>query len=251
MIEGALHAGLGWTVASGLVAASFGTSFITAAFGIGGGAVLLAILATLVPPAALIPVHGLVQFGSNAGRAVIMFRHRDQSVLVPFIAGSLVGVAVGGSVVVQLPPEVLQIGIGLFILWSVLATPPVFMRRSAAIAGVASSFLTMFFGGTGPFVAAYVKTMNFTRMTYVATHALLMTVQHLLKTAAFGFLGFAFGQWMPLIAAMIGSGFLGTLTGRQILIRIDEKRFKIVLNAILIVLALRLIWAGTMGVFAQ
>ena len=248
MIEGALHAGLGWTVAGWLVAASFGTSFITAAFGIGGGGVLLAILASLVPPAALIPVHGLVQLGSNVGRAAIMFRHRDQGVLVPFTVGAVVGVALGGSVVVQLPPDILRIGVGLFILWSVLATPPAFMRRSAAIAGGFSSFLTMFFGGTGPFVAAYVKTMGFTRMTHVATHALLMTVQHLLKTVAFGFLGFAFGVWMPLIAAMIASGFLGTVVGKKVLARIDEKRFKLVLNAILIVLALRLIWAGADGV---
>ncbi|MEE8456248.1 MAG: sulfite exporter TauE/SafE family protein, partial [Limibaculum sp.] len=77
---------------------------------------------------------------------------------------------------------------------------------------------------------------------------LLMTVQHLLKTVAFGFLGFAFSLWMPLIAAMIVSGFLGTVAGRQVLARIDEKRFKFVLNAILIVLALRLIWAGGQGV---
>ena len=248
MIEGALHAGLGWTVAGTLAAASFGTSFITAAFGVGGGGVLLAVLASLVPPAALIPVHGLVQLGSNAGRAAIMFRHRDQGVLAPFAAGALVGVALGGSVVVQLPPDMLRIGVGLFILWSVLAAPPAFMRRSAAIAGGFSSFLTMFFGGTGPFVAAYVKTMGFGRLTHVATHALLMTVQHLLKTVAFGFLGFAFSHWLPLIAAMIASGFLGTVAGRQVLTRIDEKRFKLVLNAILVVLALRLIWAGGQGV---
>jgi uncharacterized membrane protein YfcA len=247
MIEMGLHAGLGWTVAGFVVLASFGTSFLTAAFGIGGGGVLLAILASLLPPPALIPVHGLVQLGSNVGRAAIMFRHRDQGVLVPFTLGSLAGVALGGSVVVQLPPSVLQIGVGLFVLWTVLATPPAFMRRSAAIAGGFSSFLTMFFGGTGPFVAAYVKTLQFPRMTHVATHAILMTVQHGLKTIAFGFLGFAFSEWMPLIAAMIASGFLGTVAGRQVLMRIDEKRFKLVLNAILIVLSLRLIWAGASG----
>jgi len=60
MTDVALHAGLGWTVAGLVVAASFATSFLTAAFGIGGGAVLLAILASLMPSAALIPVHGVV-----------------------------------------------------------------------------------------------------------------------------------------------------------------------------------------------
>jgi uncharacterized membrane protein YfcA len=176
VIESALPPGVGWLIASLITAASFGTSFITAAFGIGGGTVLLAILASLIPPTALIPVHGLVQLGSNAGRAAIMFSHRDQGVLLAFTAGSVAGVALGSSVVVQLPPHVLKVGVGLFILWSVLTAPPAFMRKSAAITGVLSSFLTMFFGGTGPFVAAYVKTLGGSRKTFVATHALLMTV---------------------------------------------------------------------------
>jgi uncharacterized membrane protein YfcA len=121
------------------------------------------------------------------------------------------------------------------------------MRRSAAIAGGFSSFLTMFFGGTGPFVAAYVRTMDLGRMAHLATHSLFMTIQHLLKTVVFGFLGFAFSIWAPLIAAMIAAGFAGTVIGRQVLTRIDEKRFKFILSAILIVLALRMIWSGAMG----
>jgi len=176
-----------------------------------------------------------------------MFRHRDQGVLLPFVLGSLAGVALSGSLVVQLPPSALQTGVGLFILWSVMATPPAFMRRSAAIAGGISSFLTMFFGGTGTFVVAYVKTLNFPLMTLVATHALLITFQHGLKTVAFGFLGFALGEWLPLIAAMMASGFLGIVVGRHVLMRIDEKWFRVVLNGILVVLSLRLIWAGAVG----
>jgi uncharacterized membrane protein YfcA len=59
-------------------------------------------------------------------------------------------------------------------------------------------------------------------------------------------LGFAYGPWVPLMAAMIASGFLGTLAGRQVLMRIDEQKFKFALNTILVLLALRLIWAGGM-----
>lgn len=238
------HAGLGWPVAGAIVALSFVTSFITAAFGIGGGAVMLAVLATLLPAPAIIPVHGLVQLGSNVGRAALLLRHLFRPVLVPFTLGSLVGVALGGSMVVQLSPATIQIGVGGFILWSVLATPPAFMRRSAALAGGFSSFLTMFFGGTGPFVAAFVKAQGLGRMAHVATQSTLMTVQHLLKTIVFGLLGFAFSDWFALIALLIAAGFLGTLAGSRVLARIDERRFKLALSGILVVLALRLIWGG-------
>ncbi|SFR46886.1 sulfite exporter TauE/SafE family protein [Litoreibacter janthinus] len=239
-----LHAGLGWPVAGTLLAFSFAGSFITVAFGIGGGAIMLAVLATLLPAAAIIPVHGLVQLGSNVGRAAIMVKHMRLDLLGSFTVGALIGIILGGSFVVQLQAGWIQIGVGLFILWSILARPPAFLRRSGLVTGAFSSFLTMFFGGTGPFVATYVKAQNLERHAHVASHAMLMTMQHLLKTLAFGFLGFAFSTWAGLIALLIAFGVLGTLTGRLVLARIDEQRFKFALNAILAVLAIRLIYAG-------
>lgn len=239
-----MHAGLGWPIAGTLLAVSFVGSFITVAFGIGGGAVMLAVLATLLPAAAIIPVHGLVQLGSNAGRAGLMMKFMRFDLLGVFTVGAVIGILLGGSVVVQLHPGWIQIGVGCFILWSVLATPPAFLRRSGLITGVFSSFLTMFFGGTGPFVATFIKAQNLDRHAHVATHAMLMTVQHLLKTIAFGLLGFAFTMWAGLIAMLIAFGVLGTLVGRLALARIDEKRFVFALNAVLTILALRLVYAG-------
>ena len=243
------HAGLGWPTASALLAVSFASSFITIAFGIGGGAVMLAVLATLLPAAAIVPVHGLVQLGSNAGRAAIMTRYMRFDLLGPFAIGALIGIVLGGSLVVQLEAGWIQIGVGLFILWSVIAKPPAFLKRSGVITGMFSSFLTMFFGGTGPFVATYVKAQDLDRHAHVATHAMFMTLQHLLKTVAFGILGFAFSIWAGLIILLIVAGVLGTLAGRVMLAKIDDRRFRIVLNVILTLLAARLIYAGAVDIF--
>ena len=242
-----IHAGLGWPAAMTLTGLSFLTSFMTVALGIGGGAVMLAVMAVLLPAAAIIPVHGLVQLGSNAGRLSIMLAHVQRAVLPAFILGAIVGVTVGGSMVVQLPAGAIQLGVGAFILWSVFFKPPGFMRNSASVTGVISSFLTMFFGGTGPFVATFVKAQGLDRMAHVATHAALMTIQHLLKILVFGFLGFAFAQWIGFVALLIASGFAGTVVGRKVLTKIDEKRFLLFLNIVLTVLALRLIWSGIEG----
>ena len=244
MIDALLPPEIGPAIAGGLMAISFVTSFITAAFGIGGGVVLIAVLAMLLPPAALIPVHAVVQLGSNAGRFFIMRAHVDWPIWGVFVIGAAVGVAIGGVIVVDLPPHVLQIGIGAFILWSIMAKPPAFLRHSAWLAGGVSSVLTMFFGATGPFVAAYLKSHGYGRMTMVAMQGACMTVQHLLKAVAFGLLGFAFGPYAFLIAGMILFGFGGTLVGRRVLMKIDEARFKFALNTILVLLALRLLWAG-------
>ncbi len=246
MLEALLPPDLGIVVTSALLLASFGASFITAAFGIGGGAVLLAILASLLPAAVLIPVHGVVQIGSNLGRVAIMLRHVDWAIVPAFVGGSLVGVFLGGSIAVSIPAAAVQIGVGFFIIWSVFFRPPQLFRRWSALTGAFSSFLTMFFGATGPFVASYVKTLRLDREAHVATHSTLMTIQHVLKTIVFGLLGFAFGPWLPFVIVMIGFGFMGTVAGRQVLTRITNARFFWALNTILLVLAARLILAGAM-----
>ena len=51
---------------TGLVLLSFLTSALTAAVGIGGGLVFLAALASFLPPVVVLPVHGMVQFGSRS-----------------------------------------------------------------------------------------------------------------------------------------------------------------------------------------
>ena len=233
-----------------LVMASLVTSFITAAFGIGGGVVLLVFLALVLPPVALIPVHGIVQLGSNAGRACIMLKEVMWRPILPFVVGAMIGAGLGGMVVVQLPPWVVQLALGVFIIWAVFAKLPPIQQRYVLLGGVVSSFLTMFFGATGNFIAAMVKTMNLDPVPHVATHSLMMTFQHFVKVLIFGLIGFQFGPYMILIIGMLISGFIGTIIGSRFLTKAGGRYFKPVLNTILFLAAARLIWAGVEGLLA-
>ncbi|MEQ8368830.1 MAG: sulfite exporter TauE/SafE family protein [Roseicyclus sp.] len=227
-----------------IMAASFAGSFITAAFGIGGGGLVLAVLATLVPPAALIPIHGVVQAGSNAGRMVMLWREIFWPALPWFAVGTLIGVSIGGMVAVELPPQYVQIGIGLFVIYTVVARAPRWFSRWPILTGLVSSFLTMFFGATGLFVASFTKSHALPRHAHVATHATLMTLQHGLKVVVFGLLGFAYGDWIWVIMLMIAVGLAGTYAGKLILNRLTDARFGVALNILLILISLRLIWQG-------
>ncbi|MCA8882447.1 MAG: sulfite exporter TauE/SafE family protein [Rhodobacteraceae bacterium] len=227
-----------------LLGASFLTSLMTVTFGIGGGALLLGILAGVLPPSALIPVHGVVQLGSNATRAVMFRRHIARAPARSFLVGAAVGAVLGGMVAVELPAGLLQAIVGVFLIWTVLATPPRWLRERAWVTGAVSSFLTMFVGATGPFVATYVKALSLDRNAHTGTHAALMTAQHLLKIAVFGIMGFSFGPWLPLTIGMILSGMAGTFLGRVVLGRMSDHGFHRILNVVLILIALRLIWKG-------
>ena len=244
-----LFNGLEPTVGIFLAVMSFVSSFITVALGIGGGGLLLAVMANLVPPLALIPVHGAIQFGSNFFRAAILIRHTYWKPFAAFALGTVIGVILGGSVVVNLPPALVQIGVGLFVIWSVLARPPKWLAGWPWLTGLISSFLSMFFGATGLFVANFTKSLQLPRQRHVATHAVFMTLQHVAKTIAFGALGFAFAPWAGFMLMMIACGFLGTVAGRLLLERMSDHNFKRALNIVLILISLRLIWNGLSGYF--
>ncbi len=241
-----LPAGMDPGIALLLLAASAVTSGVTAALGIGGGVLLLAAMASLVPPAVLIPVHGVVQVGSNAGRAALMLGEVARAPAGRFLVGALFGIALGAAVATRLPGAALQGAVGVFILWSVLSGRAASPRSDLA-AGAVSSALTMVVGATGPFVMAWLRGLGLAREATVATHAALMTVQHALKVLAFGLLGAALTPWAPLAAGMIATGFLGTLVGRRILRRTPEQRFRRVLDALLILAAGHLIWSALTG----
>ena len=235
---------IGPFAALAILAASFLGSFITVAMGIGGGAFLLAFMASFMPPVALIPVHGVVQLGSNVSRAVLFRRKIQWPPVWAFLFGSVLGIFAGGAIVVELPPGYILIGVGGFVLFSVFSRPPKWLRRSAGLTGLVSSFLTMFFGATGPFVATFVKSLSLDKQAHTGTHASLMTIQHGLKVVTFGVLGFSFAPWAGFLIAMIVVGYLGTVVGRRVLLRISTEIFKQLLDAALVLISLHLIWRG-------
>lgn len=238
----------GW-VAAALVVASFFTSALTASFGIGGGVALLTLMGYLLPVASIIPVHGVVQLGSNTGRAFIQRAHIEWSAAIPFLIGSAIGVAVAAPFVVNLEDPLLRVGLGVFIIFVTWLKLPALARGGTVLfasGGLVTAFLTMFFGATGPLAAAFLGKSLPDRRQYSGTHATIMTAQHGFKVIAFGFAGFAFFAWIPLLAAMVIAGFAGTAAGARILLRLPEERFRLGFAILLTVLALDLIRRGVM-----
>ncbi|WP_245601077.1 sulfite exporter TauE/SafE family protein [Marinobacterium jannaschii] len=223
------------------------TSFITAAVGIGGGVLLLAVMASLVPPAALIPVHGLVQFGSNGGRAWLTRRHCDWSLVGGFALGALVGAVLAYFIVVQLPLQWIQLAVAGFILFLVWGPKPKQMDlgpKGRILFGGLTTLVSMFVGATGPLVASVVYRQSADKLAVSATFASCMSVQHLLKLLVFSVAGFAFWQWLPLVLLMIGAGFVGTWLGLKVLNRLPVKLFSQLFKLVITLLALRLLWQG-------
>ncbi len=244
MLEIILPVNVSLTVFALLIVISFVTSALTAAFGIGGGVAMLGALAGTVPPAMVVAVHGVVQLGSNMGRVIIQRAHILWRPVAIFTIGSLAGAAAGAAVFVALPERLLLALLGSFILimtWLPKPKIPGLESTGMLIGGFIATFITMFVGATGSFVQALFLPMGLDRKALIASHAACAAIQHGLKVVAFGFLGFAFQDWLPLIVAMIISGLLGTWLGTHILERMPQIVFERCLKAVLTVVALDLL----------
>lgn len=233
-------------VAVGLIATALLTSLLTAGLGIGGGLLLLGVMAMLVPPAALIALHGVVQLGSNVGRTALLWRYIHWQTVLPFTLGAIAGGALGGSVVQALPASWLYAALSIFILYAAWGKWPTFSARTERaglwLGGLVFSFMSMFIGATGPLVAALIKAQKMPRQPHMATFSASMSLQHGVKIIAFGFLGFQFLPWLGLLVAMIASGFIGTWLGERWLSGRADASFHRGLSWLLSALALQLLW---------
>ncbi len=233
-----------------LIGISFLTSTISAAFGLGGGVAMLIALLSFIPPVIALPVHAIIQIGSNAGRATMLRSHIIPDIAGWFFPGIILGVLIGSQIFVNLPTQWLQILLALFILWSIWA-PKIRAKQIKSSAyffvGAVTSFGAMFLGATGPLLGAFLSPDRYGRDATVSTHAVCMTFQHGIKVIAFGFLGFVILEWIPLVLAMIVSGLLGTIAGGTVLKNIPESAFKILFRTVLSILALRLLYKAVIS----
>ena len=234
----------------GLTFASFATSFIGVFTGTAGGLMLLALMAMFMPLSVLIPVHTVVQLGSGFTRTVIMWRYVMRGTLLPFGVGAAIGAFIGSKAFVSLPTHVLEAILGTFII--VVTWMPKLGRIGAergrfAVLGFAATFLGMFVSATGTLVAPIVASAAKDRRNHAATVGALMSLVHICKLVGFAALGFAIGSYVPLMVAMIAAGAVGNWVGEEALHRTSEQRFRVILQSVLTLLALRLVWDALRG----
>ena len=228
-----------------LVSMSALTSMMTAAMGIGGGVLLLAMMAQLLPVQALIPVHGLVQLGSNGNRAYMTRQHIDWKMSRLFILGAVVGAVISAWIVIQLPLQVIRLSVAFFILFLVWGPKPkavILSNVKLVMAGGVTTIISAFVGATGPLVAAFVHRQNMDKLPTVATFAACMSFQHMLKAMVFLTVGFAFQDWFFFIVLMVMSGSVGTWIGLHLLNSVPAELFKQLFRWVVTLLALRLCW---------
>jgi uncharacterized membrane protein YfcA len=229
-----------------LLLASFAGSTLSGVLGMGGGILLLAVMANLLEPTLVVPVHGVVQLVSNTTRSLRLIRQVIWTLLLMYVPALLLGAALGiqlyrGSELGWFKP-LIGCFVLAFLLWERLRPARLELPRWLFVpGGFVGGLLSILVGATGPWLAAFFLRDDLDRKQVVATKAAIQTVSHLVKIPAFISIGFAYGAHLKLILPLLAAVVLGTLLGTWLLHEMKEQVFRTAFRVILAVLALRLI----------
>jgi uncharacterized membrane protein YfcA len=225
------------------LAAIFTSAFAGAA-GLGGGLMLLSMLPAFLPASALIPLHAVSQWFSNASRLGMKYREVDTSLIKPLFIGAIGGAMVGALLYRSFPLEILPPVLGLWILWLTWGPKPRFsipQRFTFTFLGFYQSALSMALGATGPLGTALLIRHTQDREYVVINTAVYMSISHTCRVTAFIVLGFSFTEWWRELTVLILGTLVGTYIGTAIRPLINQAFAVKLLKGILTMLALNLV----------
>jgi len=229
-----------------LVVACFVTATVSAILGMAGGVTLLGVMTALLPAPVVVPLHGIVQLGSNWTRTWAFRRHVRWSIFFAFMLPAVVGVGIAASIWAGLELTWFRAWVGAFILFFLvwrrykpdLRNPPIW---SYAALGLAAGLLAIFVGASGPFLAPFFLRDDFENEEVIATKAICQTWLHLLKIPAFLALSFDYAPYAPMLVGLVVAVIGGTYFGKHLLSRISKDRFVFWFQLVLAILAVYLI----------
>lgn len=227
--------------------AAFFTAVVSATVGMLGGTLLLAVMAQYLKMEVLIPIHGLIQFTSNASRAWFVRDFINWKISRDCIFGIVLGSIAGSYYVVRINESVYDIFLGVFILVITFLPKfkaPVHFKGKWTVVGFLSSFAGLFVGAVGVFVGAVFLAEKLPKKNMIATQAVCQLTLHLFKVFVFMSLGFVIWPWLTLLLGTLILTSVGSWVGTRILDKIPEAIFRKSLTAVIVILALRLITKG-------
>lgn len=235
-----------WISIATMCGASFLASFASTSMG-AGGSLLLVSMATALPLSVVIPLHASVSLVGNFNRWVILRRFVDYRILVPFAAGTIIGVGLAGPFLGKLPESAWQILLGAFLVVATWWKPEGLNAKGRYypwLCGVIASFLSVFVGATKPLVVTLLGHRLADHKNVVGTANACATLPHLGKIVLFSAFGGAFLDHWWLIILLITAGAVGVLVGRRVLISAYTDRLRRVLKIFITGLGLNLLLTG-------
>lgn len=216
-------------------------STLAAVAGFGGAAVLMPMLVLMFGVREAIPILTVAQLIANASRVWFNRHELELPVVGWFALGGVPTALIGGFLFAAAPVSFLIRLLGLFLIVTVVyrhVGKPSALRlplRGFAFLGAVLSFLSALLGSIGPIMIPFFLAYGLVKGSLIGTEALATVVMHVTKLVAYRRVSV-----LTFDSIVIGLGLgsimiLGSFVGKQILDRLPERLFILLIDTTLII----------------
>jgi uncharacterized membrane protein YfcA len=218
----------------------FAAGAVSGVIGTGSSIMLLPILVFTFGPKQAIPIMAIAAIIANATRIAVWWREIDLRGVLAYGLPSIPAAALGAQTLLQLPTRLIDACLGAFFL--IMIPGQRWLRGlnlrlslwQLSLAGVVIGFLTGIVLSTGPLSIPVFLAYGLLKGALLSTEAATSLLIGFSKAATFQRLG-ALPLDIALHGLIVGASLmLGTLAGKQLVLRMDGSTFRRILDVMLL-----------------
>lgn len=206
------------------------TSMLSGVLGMGGGMLLMGVLALLLPTGAAMTLHGLAQLAANGSRALIHIKHVEWRILPFYVLGA------SGAFLLFYAWKFFPESWLVYLLMGCMPWFALYGKRfmvldiekplHAVFCGFLVCLLQLASGVSGPALDIFYLHTRMSRHRIVASKAITQTLGHALKIFYYGPLmaSAEFSQGQALTVALVA--LIGTIVGGKLLDQANDENFQ-------------------------
>lgn len=220
--------------------------------GFGSGLIAVPLLAFFLPITFIVPLLGLLSYSGTIAQSVQLRRQvmwRDIWPLLPF---SLAGISLAVWLLVNLDPQWLVRGLGLFVVvYSVYALLPIPAMHGghwwAVPAGSLGGIVGALFGTGGPFYVIYLKLRGLDKSQFRASIVLIFLVDGGLRIIGYALNGLYTINVILMLLILLPVLILAMLVGNHLHIKLNQLYFNRLISGLLLISGLMLLYKSFPG----
>lgn len=220
------------------------------------GVISVPLLALVMSPVQAAGILLPVYIISDIGGLVAYRRHFDRRILVTLLPGATAGILLGWATASLVSDSIIELIVGIIGL--AFALKALVGRDGAGLARAPEWGKGSFWGGVSgytSFVAhagaapyqVYAQPLRMSPLIYAGTTTIFFAVCNMLKLVPYAMLGQLSAQNLKVAAILVIPALLAVQAGLWIVRRMSTRVFYGFITWTLLIVSLRLIWAGIMG----
>lgn len=234
-----------WVLVLGLAAGTLG-----GIVGFGSSVMLMPALVIVFGPREAVPIMAVASIMANASRVAAWWREVDWRVVAAYSATAAPAAALGAATLLALPTRSVEAVLGLFFIAMIPARRWMARREwrlrlwHLAVFGAGIGLLTGLVATTGPINAPFFLAYGLVKGAYLGTEALGSLAMYLAKAVTFRSLGAlpleTLGKGLVVGSSLVAGAFIA----KRFVRRIDAERFRLLMDALLLMAGLTMLWTA-------